>query len=122
VVTLKILIPYQDHGYEKQVFAYKKINVECLSKEFIERMYEELNANLKVIVFETADFYTVQYPGKPFVILKKLDGRLYTFENDYSEESDKQAGFFLRILHKFNLVEEMHSARVARKIEKRDRS
>jgi len=115
-LALKEVVPVQNHGYELQVFTYQRIQVEKLSADTIKRIYELQNAK-GVNVLETPNYFFVQYPGKSVIIIRKKDGRLYSLEDDgFSQtEQESQASFVLRMLHKLNLVEEVHSTRIGRK-------
>jgi len=115
-VSLNLVTPVQFHGSILQVFSYKRIKVESLDASLIKRVYELQNAKA-VTVLECPNFFLIQYPGKPFVFINKKDGKLYVLNEDgfEQEEKESQASFVVRMLHKFQLVEDLHSKKISRK-------
>jgi len=111
---LKEITPIQYHGTTAQVFSYKRIKVECLTKETLKRFYTLLRLTRPVAILETPTLFLIQYEGKPIIILKKLDGRLYTFlDQGFSEkEIEHQASFVIRILKRYDLVEDLHIKKI----------
>ncbi|RLI82221.1 MAG: hypothetical protein DRP01_10115 [Archaeoglobales archaeon] len=110
----KEVTPIQYHGSTAQVFSYKRIKVECLTKETLQRFYTLLRLTRPVTILETPAFFLIQYEKKPIIVLKKDDGRLYTLpDQGFSEkEIEHQASFVIRILRKYDLVEELHSKKI----------
>ena len=111
---LKEITPIQYHGTTAQVFSYKRIKVECLTKETLKRFYTLLRLTRPVAILETPTLFLIQYEGKPIIVLKKLDGRLYTFpDQGFSEkEIEHQASFVIRILKRYDLVEDLHIKKI----------
>ena len=111
---LKEVTPIQYHGATAQVFSYKRIKVECLTKETLQRFYTLLRLTRPVTVLETPSLFLIQYEKKPILILNKKDGRLYSlFNQGFSErEIEHQASFVIRILKKYDLIEDLHSSKV----------
>ncbi len=111
---LKEVVPIQYHGSTAQVFSYKRIKVECLTKETLKRLYTLLKLTRPITILETPSLFLIQYENKPIIVLKKEDGRLYTLpDQGFSKrEIEHQASFVIRILRKYNLVEELHSKRI----------
>lgn len=97
-----------------QVFNYKRIQTEKLSSEFIRRIYELKHSREPLQTLETPYYYLLQYGNEPIIFVGKKTGRLYGLSNIPRNENEKQASFVIRILHSFNLVEEMHSTRVVK--------
>ena len=111
---LKEVTPIQYHGSTAQVFSYKRIKVECLTKETLKRFYTLLRLTRPVSILETPTLFLIQYEGKPIIVLKKLDGRLYSFQGQGfpEKEIEHQASFVIRILKKFGLVEDLHIKKI----------
>lgn len=102
---------------------YRRVKVELLTKETLLSLYDLSKARARVQVLETPNFFLVQYPGKPFIAISRLDGRLYTLYNQGFTlgEMQHQASILLRILKKFDLVEELKYKRIGGKFKNRKR-
>ena len=111
---LREVTPIQYHGSFAQVFSYKRVKVECLTKETLKRLYTFLRLSREVNILETPTLFLIQYEKKPIVILNKRDGRLDSlFNQGFSErEIEHQASFVIRILKKYDLIEDLHSSKV----------
>ncbi|RLI52383.1 MAG: hypothetical protein DRP09_18035 [Candidatus Thorarchaeota archaeon] len=71
------------------------------------------NAKAPLSVLETPFFFFLQYPSKPVIIIDKRIGRLLTLTDGFSKhEQSKQAGFIIRMLKKFDLVEKVSYKRI----------
>lgn len=106
------VIPIQNHGNYLQVFRYKRIKMELITKVYLETIYRLLNTKEDTKILESPEYYYIQYGGKPIILLGKHTGRLYCLSDFSREESENQASYVIRILHRHDLVEEQHSNRI----------
>lgn len=102
--------PIQYHGREAQIFTYTRIKIEDITIALLERLYELSGSKERIRLMENKQFFLVQYPNKPIILVNKGNGRLYAFEKN--KETEHQATFVLRILKEYNLVEGVHSSTV----------
>ena len=106
------VIPIQDHGSEIEVFSYKRVKIELLSKAYLETIYRLLNTQQKTVIMETPKYFMIQYGTEAITYINRETGRFCSSSDFHEEESQKQAGFVIRILNKHDLIDDMHYARV----------
>jgi len=110
----KEIVPVQHHGTNLQLFMYKRLKVELLSKETILRVYEGCGSSLPISVLETPQFFYIQYPSKPVILINRNNGRLYCIEGEYDKAyQEHQASLVVRILTQY--VEDLSSTRIGGK-------
>ena len=78
------------------------MKTEGLTQGELQRLFKEVG-DKESNVTDIGDFFVYQYSGKPSVFLSKVDGKLYSKDNDHLTRL--QGIFFLQKLSKFNLVE-----------------
>ena len=84
-----------------------------MTSALLKEIWEMRNAKAPLSVLETPFFFFLQYPSKPVIIIDKRTGRLLALKDGFSRhEQEKQAGFVIRMLKKFDLVEKVFHKRI----------
>ena len=93
---------YEDTKYRETVF-YSRIKKEAFDIAKLKNCLRLAKIKDPSIV-ELNDGYVYQYTTKESIFIMKKDGRIYA--NRDSKEARRQALFLLKILHKYDLVED----------------
>ena len=114
-LEIKEVCPIQYHGRVMQILTYKRIAVEKLSKEWLERLYELAHSKEKIAIMETPGYFFIQYPKKPIILIGRQSGRLYWIGDCQREYAEHQSTFVIRILNDYGLVEGLTWSKAVRK-------
>lgn len=112
-ITLEEIKPVQYSKRRTRVVKYERVS-RGITKEKILALWELRNAEEIPFVIEDRRFIIFQYPEKPTILIRKKDGRLYSYTSN-QKRTKHQAFLVLDLLQQCGLVSNWSRRTVAKK-------
>jgi len=99
--------PIESSSGKKKFYSYKRLILGDLTVKRLKSIYLNIHAKHIPDIIESIDYYMIQYPNKPVLLLNKTDGRIYSFKQKFDmKQIQHQASILFRIFRTFDLIEE----------------
>jgi len=101
------VIPIESSYRKKKIYSYKRLILGDLTVKKLKSIYLNIHAKHIPDIIESIDYFIIQYPNKPALLLNKTDGRIYSFKQKFDmKQIQHQASILFRIFRTFELIEE----------------
>lgn len=101
------ITPIESSSGKKKFYSYKRLILGDLTVKKLKDIYLNIHAKHIPDIIESIDYFMIQYPNKPVLLLNKTNGRIYSFRQKFDmKQIQHQASILFRIFRTFGLIED----------------